>query len=260
MASPLELYLKRNLFYNNRTDSDLGKSLNIFLSLINHEPVPRTFLAPILVEAVQNSRDGVPYYHMGVERDGSEVKGFDDFDAIRRFIADNYDAHPHTMERALSNEEAALKQVLYGMKAELFDAKVLKHNLPMDSIYYRTHLAVDVTVLEETKHLISVFEGHYSEIDPKTLTLNEDKKLIDMAEGITFHYLESLSALEGKQRSLIIVNDDIVLKYTAQYHTRSDTSNGGKSTTLFTLTDLKSGGLNAEDYEQVNKLLEKEGN
>jgi hypothetical protein len=44
------------------------------------------------------------------------------------------------------------------------------------------------------------------------------------------------------------------------HHTRSDTSYGGKNTTLFTLTDLKSGGLNAEDYEQVNKLLEKEGN
>jgi hypothetical protein len=30
--------------------------------------------------------------------------------------------------------------------------------------------------------------------------------------------------------------------------------------TLFTLKELKSGGLSAADYEQVNKLLEKEGN
>ncbi len=259
--SPLELYLQRNLFYNNRADSDLGKSLNTFWTLVNHEPAPQRFLAPILVEAVQNSRDGTPYTHMGIEREGKDVKGFDIFDGIRRFVADNYDAHPHTMERALSNELAALKQVLYGMKAEIADAKVLKFDLPMDKVYYQTHLAIDASVLDDTRHLLSVFEGHYSEIDPKTLKLSEDKKLVDMAQGVAFKHLDGLRAFEGKECGLIIVNDDIVLKYTAQYHNRSDSSYwAGSTQTLFTLTDLKSGGLSAEDYDQVNKLLEKEGN
>ena len=180
--------------------------------------------------------------------------------ALPKSLADNYDAHPHTIERAVSNEQAALKQVLYGMKAEIADAKVFKHDLPMDKIYYQTHLAVDAKVLEDTKHLISVFEGHYTEIDPATLTLNEDKKLVDMAKGIVFKHLDGLKALEGKECGLIIVNDDIVLKYTAQYHNRSTGYMGGGSQTLFTLKELKSGGLSAADYEQVNKLLEKEGN
>ena len=249
--SKLELYLQDSLLFNSVVERG-GQGRY-------HRKKSKSCHAQIMVESLRASEPAAAFTLDGKAVDPDE--GVLSADAIRRFVADNYDAHTHTIERAVSNEQAALKQVLYGMKAEIADAKVLKHDLPMDKVYYRTHLAVDAKVLEDTKHLIGVFEGHYTEIDPKTLKLNEGKKLVDMAEGIVFRHLDGLKALEGKERGLIIVNDDIVLKYTAQYHTRSDTSYwGGSGQTLFTLTELKSGGLNAEDYEQVNKLLEKEGN
>lgn len=128
----------------------------------------------------------------------------------------------------------------------------------MDKVHFQTYLAIDANILEDTKHLLYVNGDHYSEVDLSSLTESEKKKRIDMAPDVVFTTTGALKALNDKERALIIVNDDIVLKYTVHYQTTSNSSGRMDSShTLFAIKDPKNGGLNAKDYDYVNTLLAK---
>jgi hypothetical protein len=257
--SPLEVYLKHNLFHNDRTNYDLFKSMSVLQILLSGAPIAYRHLAPSLLDAVHS--ETTPFYYKGADRESQEIEGFYDVKEIRAFIADNYDLHPKAIERAMLNELSEFKAVLYGYKVEILDKKIRVKDLPLDNVYYKTILTLPQEILENNRHILFYKDKKYEKIDTKSLAKDGKSFLFDTAKDIRFTTIDALQKREGEEIAFLIINKDIALKYTMQYHVRFEDIGyySGSSNTLLMLDKLENVGLTAQDIEHIESL-ENKGN
>jgi hypothetical protein len=255
--SSLEVYLKHNLFHNDRTNYDVFKSMGVLQILLSGAPIAYRHLAPSLLDAVHS--EATPFYYKGADRKSQEIQGFSDVKEIRAFIADNYDLHPKAIERAMLNELSEFKAVLYGYKVEILDKKIRVKDLPLDNVYYKTILTLPQEILENNRHILFYKDKKYEKIDTKSLAKDGKSFLFDTAKDIRFTTVDALQKREGEEMAFLIVNEDIALKYTMQYHVKFEDIGyyRGSSNTLLMLDKLENVGLTAQDIEHIESLENK---
>jgi len=262
--SPMEVYLRKNLFFNNRHENaSLGGSLSTFWTLATNQPIDRAYLAPILLDTLHSTSNTYNYFG---ERKGSELKGFLSHKDMRKFIAENYEVNPLAFETAMRNELSTLKQVLYGLKISPDEdgVPVCKYKAYKANVYYLTGIKLPDDLMKTNEEILIQKADEYHHVDKKTsVVANSGYSTYDLLEHIESRNRQALlDFIDTDKRSVIIVNSDIILNYDVAYE--EDTSFAGASSLwaqngrVIKIKKLNQVTLTTRDYNYIKSLKTKE--
>ena len=83
--------------------------------------------------------------------------------------------------------------------------------------------------------------------------------LYDTLSGVQLNTREAyLNIKDTLEKSLIIVNSDIILKYTISYEVKTAYLMGTKIANSLEINELKQTALDTKDYEYIKSLVKKE--
>jgi hypothetical protein len=206
-------------------------------------------------------------------------EGFLSAESIRRFVAENYSAHPHAFEIAQLTELSRLKSALYGFNVEPEEAY---RSIPMRA--YGMQLNVNSThALQLSKSLYDdaetvwlthdeaddgAYETRYEPLhkqrtyDVVAHLVNQSGELKKIADNMNINRLserdqvlfmrsidqKALAEEMLKKVSLIVVSEQIVLKFSVTFEIGFDGAN-----THVAIETCKSTPLTDEDYKAIGK-------
>jgi len=261
--SAMEIYLRKNLYFNNRqVNTSIGNSLSLSWSLFTNADIDRRYLSPILLDTLKTT--STDYTYLSSTMKGSELQGFSSIKELRTFVAENYQNNPLAFETAMSNELNIIKQVLYGLKIEAdkeASSRVLKYQATRNNVFYLTSIRLPDDIMKNNENLIIRDKEDYKLIDKENeiVSSSTSYSLYDTLRDVQLNSREAyLDIKDTLEKSLIIVNSDIILKYTISYEVKTAYLMGTKIANSLEINELKQTALDTKDYEYIKSLVKKE--
>ncbi|WP_419767541.1 hypothetical protein [Arcobacter sp.] len=184
--SKLENYINKSLLYKTKTDDGLK------------------FRTTILNRTLKDSDLKIPQ--------------FNTFKDIQNFIGNNYDKNKGILDSALLNEISVLKKTLFGLDLELFSSR---YSIDKKTrLYKATRAKIPKQIFDDSKFklIIKTDKNKYKVMQKEGIPF-EDFYTYDLSNNDIIE-ASKISELNNKKYSIIVLTENISLKYDYIYSSR----------------------------------------
>ncbi len=215
--SPIENYINKSLLYKTKMDNEYK------------------FKTTILNRTLKGSSLKIPI--------------FNTFKDIQNFIGDNYDKNKGILDSALLNEISVLKKTLFGLELELYSNRMPSNN---GKITKSTGVKIPNKIFKDKgfKLIMINNKNEYNLLENINATENSDYQVFDLLNKEV--KIEDMRTINGSKNSLIVITENISLKYEYSFYTQMNDRAGMNYT--IQIPSFKDSLLNSEDEKYIGTI------